>query len=437
MVRSFRLYQKKRGNRRTGSKKSGSAGEAVFFGVFFLLGCGGLVVMFATLVIPEWRANHEFARATCTVRGTLIAQKEEAGATLYRPEVDIEYEIDGKTYGTRTYDIHTIRGGGYSTELDDAQAILERFRAGEQYIVHYNPSDPREAVLVRGSIWWVWLSLVVPVSFLLIGGGGLIYRVFTWGKSAERLAAIARKAATLGALTTNGKAAPDFPYVPVPTNVTDSPGTKLAFRLPVAGSPGWALFARLMACLFWNGIVAVFLVIVVRGFLEGSPSWFLAIFVSPFVLIGIGLIVFFLRQLVVTTGIGPTLVEISDQPLHPGGQYRLFLSQTGRLKMNWLELLLVCEEETTYRQGTDTRTETERVCQKPLFRREQLEVAGSRPFEVECQFEVPAGAMHSFKSGHNEIAWKILVKGSPVRWPDFERSFPVIVYPGRNGKSDE
>jgi hypothetical protein len=42
--------------------------------------------------------------------------------------------------------------------------------------------------------------------------------------------------------------------------------------------------------------------------------------------------------------------------------------------------------------------------------------------------------MHSFKSAHNEIAWKLLVKGSPVRWPEFERSFPVIVYPGRNGK---
>jgi len=104
--------------------------------------------------------------------------------------------------------------------------------------------------------------------------------------------------------------------------------------------------------------------------------------------------------------------------------------------MNSLEMLLVCDEETTFRQGTDTRIERERVYSGPLFRREQFEVAGAAPFEAECELEVPAGAMHSFKSGHNAIAWKILVKGSPVRWPDFERSFPVIVYPGLNGKSD-
>ena len=54
----------------------------------------------------------------------------------------------------------------------------------------------------------------------------------------------------------------------------------------------------------------------------------------------------------------------------------------------------------------------------------------------EGQLAVPVGAMHSFKSGHNEVTWRILVKGSPARWPDFERSFPVIIYPRVNGKND-
>jgi len=431
LARKFRFYQKKRGNRRTGSRKLGSAGEAIFFALFFLLGCGGLAVMVTTLVVPEWRVNHEFARDTCTVRQTRIGTKQGDDGTLYRPEVQIEYQIDGETYRIWTYDIHTIRGGGYCTEQDDAEAILDRFTIDEQYVVYYDLADPNVAVLVRGSSWWVWLTLSVPVSFVLIGGGGLVYTVVTWGKSAERRAALAKQAAQLGPFVSNGQAKPDLPYVPVPGSITDSPGTKLAFRLPVAGSYAWALFAWLMAYLFWNGIVLVLVMIVVGGFLAGDPDWFLTIFVVPFVLIGIGLVFYFFRQLAVTTGIGPTLVEISHQPLQPGERYRLFLSQTGRLTMNWLELLLVCEEEATYSHGTDRRTENRRIYQQPLFRREGFKVAGGTPFETECELEVPAGAMHSFKSGHNEVTWKIIVKGSPARWPTFERSFPVIVYPGR------
>jgi hypothetical protein len=436
LARSFRVYEKKRGTRRTGSRKLGSAGEAAFFGALVLLGCGGLAVLFATLVIPEWRANHQFSRGTCTVLQTRIGQKPGDDGTLYRPEVQIEYEIDGETYRIWTYDIHTIRGGGYSTEQEDAEATVGRFAVGQPYVVYYDPAQPDVAVVVWGSSWWVWLSLIVPVSFLLIGGGGFVYRIVAWGKSAERRAALAKQAARLGPFSGNGKSKPDFPYVPVATNVTDSPGTTLAFRLPVIGAPTWTLCAWLVAALLWNGLVSVFVVLVIRSFLRGDPDWLLTAFTFPFVLIGVGLIAFFVRQLVITTGVGPTLVEVSEQPLYPGNHYRLFLSQTGRRKLARLELLLVCDEEATFRHGTDTRTETRRVHQQTLFEGDQLEVSGGVPLQTECELAVPAGAMHSFKSAHNEVTWKILVKGSPARWPDFERSFPVLVYPGVNGKGD-
>ncbi len=436
MARSFRLYEKKRGNRRTGSKKLGSVGEAVFFAALFLLGCGGLVLFFVTMVIPEWKANHQFARGTCTVLETRTGSKEGDDGTLYRPEVQIEYEIDGETYRIWTYDIHTIGGGGYATGREEAAALLDRFTVGNRYVVYYDASQPDVAVVVWGSSWWVWLALIVPLSLFLIGGGGLVYRMFAWGKSAERRAAIVKEAARLGSFSGNGAAKAEFPYVPPATNVTNSPGTRLAFRLPVIGSHTWALCAWLVAALLWNGLVSVFVAIVVASFLKGDPDWLLALFTLPFALLGIGLIAFFLRQLVVATGVGPTLVEISDQPLCPGRRYRVFLSQTGRLRLQRLELLLVCDEEATFRHGTDTRTETRRVHQQVLLEDDEVAVAGGVPFQTECELAVPTGAMHSFKSAHNEVTWKILVKGSPTRWPDFERSFPVLVYPNVNGRSD-
>jgi len=433
LARNFRVYEKKRGHRRTGSRKLGSAGEALFFAVFFLLGCGGLVALFTTLVVPEWRVNHEFVQHTCTVLGTRIAEKAESdGGTVYRPEIQIEYLINGETYVSWTYDIHNSYSGG----RDEKQAILNQFVVGAQYRCWYNPADSKEVVLVRGYNWWVWLLFIVPISFVLIGGGGFIYSALHLGRSAEYRAATTRRMVQPELFDRHGQAGADFPNVPTGANMTNSPGTKLAFRLPIATSPAWALFTTLLACLMWNGIVSVFLVIAVSGHLEGEPDWFLTVFIVPFVLIGVGLVVIFIRQLLVTSGIGPTLLEISDHPLYPAGRYRLFLSQFGRLKMNSLEILLVCEEEARYRQGTDTRTETRRMYQEQMFLREGFTVRRGEPFEADCEFAIPGNAMHSFKSDNNEINWKLLVKGNVEGWPDYQRTFPVIVYPNVSGSSN-
>jgi hypothetical protein len=105
------------------------------------------------------------------------------------------------------------------------------------------------------------------------------------------------------------------------------------------------------------------------------------------------------------------------------------LQQFGRLKINRLEVLLVCEEEATFRHGTNTRTESRVVAQQSLMLCQDAEVRHGVPFESDCDLEVPPGAMHSFKSQHNEVNWKLQVQLDVAGWPAYERSFPVIVYP--------
>ena len=46
---------------------------------------------------------------------------------------------------------------------------------------------------------------------------------------------------------------------------------------------------------------------------------------------------------------------------------------------------------------------------------------------------VPDGAMHSFQADHNEVNWKLIVKGSVVGWSDYERVFQIVVNPVTNG----
>jgi hypothetical protein len=426
---TFRLYRKKRGHRRTGSRILGSVGEALFFGAFFVLGCGFLTWVLYKFVVPEWRINHDFLSNDCKVLNKRIDERNDENGPVYLAEIKIEHRVGDVLYNDIwAYSVDNL-SSHYSSGIEDKQAILDRFTVGEQTPCWYDPLDPNRVVLARGYSWWIYLVATVPIIFIFVGTGGIIYTIFHWGKSAERRAAIAQRVQDRDLLGGSNRSEREFPHVPERQDITSSPGTKLRYRLPLGTSPGWALVGTLLACAIWNGIVGTMLFFAIRSQWFGAADWLLIIFCIPFVGIGLFLIYWFFRQLMVTTGIGPTLLEISDHPLLPGGQYEVFLSQAGRLSVKSLKLSLVCEEEATYRQGTDTRTESQQVFALELFRREAFEIPPGVPFEMQCPLAVPERAMHSFKSTHNRVNWTLLVEGDIAGWPDFRRAFPVIIYP--------
>lgn len=344
MARLFRIWEKKRGDRRTGSRLVGSAGEALFYAALILVGAVALAEL---LCSPFIRAE--------------------------------------------------------------------------------------ETVLSRGG-WTLWLMLLALVSLVVIGARGVIYTVLQAGASAERRSALTLRASHLNLLGDGSTASRGSPNVPDDGNQTNSPGTTLAYRLPIAATAGWRLLAAAVICLIWNGVVALLVVLVVNGHVAGRPDWRLTWFVVPFAGIGVWTLYYFVRQLLVATGIGPTSIEVSDLPLYPGASYRVFLTQAGRRSMRWLEMALVCDEEATYRQGTDARTESRRVFQHRLFRRENFDIRPGKPCEQQCRLDVPLDVMHSFQAEHNAIRWKLVVKGEASRWPSYERTFPVVVYPDQNGE---
>jgi hypothetical protein len=436
LARSFRYYEKKRGNRRTGSPALASAGEAIFFGVLLALGCGGLILLFVTLVVPQWRVNVEFVEQACKVRDTEIKETRDKDGTRYVPKIKIEYEVAGETNRTWTYDIQDTS----FARREDAQAILDQFDLYDKatdnlYPCWYNPANPGEAVLVRGYRWWIWLAFTVPIAFVLIGAGGLLYALLHWGKSAERRAAMTQHAQQRDPFAAAGRGDRRYPFVPQGADVTNSPGTRLRFRLPVARPAGWMLFGAIAFCLTWNACVVVAMVWAARGFMDRNPDWVLTVLILPFLLIGAGAVFFLVRKLLIATGIGATLVEISGHPLHPGMQYRLFLSQAGTLKMNVLRASLVCRESAAYRQGTNTRTETQEVYRQELLQREAFQIQRGRPFETEFDLNVPGDAMHSFVAEHTQVGWTLVVEGDVAGWPNFQRAFTVIVQPG-NGDAE-
>lgn len=274
-----------------------------------------------------------------------------------------------------------------------------------------------------------WALVVVLTSFFLIGGGGLVRTLLRVSTSAERRSALARQAADLELIGDSLTDSPSLPTVPSSEEMTNSPGVLLKFRLPPSDTPAWKISAGALLCGAWLMAAAVSVVIALQQLRAGQQNWLLFTFGIPFLCVGAWAFQFFVRQLWMQVALGPTSVEISDLPLHPGDTYEAALVQQGGLQYEALELWLICEEEAVFQQGTDVRTETLTTHRQLLYRGEQIQLDPSGPFEEHCRLSIPPDAMHSFQSGHNGVNWKLLVHGEPAGLPDFERSFPVVVHP--------
>lgn len=337
--RFFRIVEKKRGQRRTGSNWLGGVGEAVFCAVLFLLGTLLLSVLVGTHVVQP---------------------------------------------------------------------------------------HPEQLVLGRGE----WLLVLVTASSIVLGGGGLIFTVLKIGTSMERRSAMARRAVESDFVHSTVPHARDYPTLPAFDGLTDSPGIELAYRLPSSQSPGWQLLATTIFTMLWNFIVCLLTVSVASGHVAGRHEWLLTALLVPFWGVCYWSIRKFLHLLVLNSGTAQTTVEVSDLPLAPGRSYQVVVAQHGQATMRVLSLAVVCEEEATFTQGTDIRTEVRTVFRRTQLERHDFAIEPGRPFTESCAIEIPLAAMHSFQSSHNSVRWKLVVRGEPAGWPPFERDFPVVVYPG-------
>jgi hypothetical protein len=387
----------------------------VFFGVFLLIGAMFFGLLLYTLTLPELSALVRYVEHTATVLDKRLVENAGDDGPTYRPELLIRYTVDNREYQTWTYEAGKVASGGRAGK----QAILDRFVVGQDYPCWYDPADPGRAVLVRG-LSWVNLFLLIPLIFMAVGAGGIYYALANRGKSPEQRAAEQR--------------GPNGPALPaVPDRAPSGPGSTLPFVLSPITSPGLQVAGALFLALFWNGVTWVFVALVAGGLFQGKLQWFLTLFLIPFVLVGLGLIGFFVKQVLVATGVGATQVEISAHPLYPGKGYEAFLSQAGPLRLRSLTVELVCAEETKYTVGTDTRTETKVLSRTELLRQDEVTAERGLPFEARFPLRVPRGAMHSFEARHNKVFWKLVVRGDVIGWPDFEREYLLIVHPRQPG----
>ncbi|MGD9646068.1 MAG: DUF3592 domain-containing protein [Pirellulales bacterium] len=429
MPGGFRFLVKKRGDRSTGSNKSGDIALALFFAALFFSGVGFSTYLLATLIVPEWRVNHSFVEGRALVLEKRLRETNEGEPQSYRPEVLIRYDVDGTVYHARTYNITRSS----STNREKEEALLAPFTAGLRVPFWYDPRNPDSAVVVRGYTWTSWLLLLVPVSFVVAGGGGLALTLLNWNKSTERRAMLAQRARSLELLEGVVEPRPEYPTLPRVGEAYHVRGRVLAHRLPFDLRPAMVLVILLSLSVLVLGIAAAYVAVALWNFQAGRTDWLMAVFAASWVVVGALGLLYFSRTLVRRLSLAPPIVEISAHPLRPGQSCDVLVIQAGGTKLTSYTLELVCEEQATFQQGTNTRTERFSAASFGLASREDFELRRGAPLELRASLQIPPDAMHSFLSVHNEIRWKLRVVARRAGLPDLERSFPLVVLPATEG----
>ena len=333
MSRSVRLYGKKRGNRQIGAGPLGRLLLVLFFGFFFVAGIG-----FTVLLVQRSRAAAVAGQSPVSSRRRASCCEKRIGENQSQGLADVSRR---KCSSSTRPTARRTRPGPIRMSPGSIPAAARRSRpcwiatrSGRRIKCWYDPQEPTTVCLARGYDWLAWTMLLLPLTFMAVGGGGLIYQFLNWSTSVERRLAMVQRVAAPGAVRGGRRACPR----PAGRAAGGQPHEQSRHHagLPPAdcrSRPAGRLAVIMAACLFWNGMVALFVTIAVNSHLRGEPEWFLTPVHDPLRAGGPGPGLVHRPANPDHHRRGADAVEISAHPLEPAGEYEIFLSQAGRLTL--------------------------------------------------------------------------------------------------------
>lgn len=261
-------------------------GVFLFAGVF---AAGGALVLGATVT---GLVRSLEARAWVPVEARIISSELESQpggeSTTYRIVLRYDYEFGGRPWQGDRY---RFTRGSTNVGVKGMREVVAAHRPGTRVTAWVDPKRPERAVIERDLDGVSWIGLPFSIPFLLVGGLGWAW-VFGSGWLHRRYLHLAEP---IGKLARQAKAELILSKLEPPTSRRrrSKGGVDLVSQEWHFPPGNWVLQLLVMVkiALFWNGIVAVFLCILVMELWDGdSGAWMLGLFLIPFVLVGLGLI---------------------------------------------------------------------------------------------------------------------------------------------------
>ena len=373
-------------------------------GLVFTLVGGGLSIFLLFVPVARLAIAMTWVETPAVVIDSTIRSWSTDDGTSHRADILYEYEAAGRHWRSNRLNFFPVGSSDYG----DQKAVTDRYPPGSSVSCFVHPDDPSRSVLDRRPRP-VYLIGLFPLIFLLVG--------------------LAVTAGTLkGGRTTASAVAVSGPRSTArrghePRIEADSDSGREILE-PAAG-PVAKIVGMVIIAAFWNGIISVFLWQVYKGFATGNPEWFLTIFMIPFVLVGLALVIGIFYTALAAFNPRPKLT-ISPASPRLGTSLRVEWEFSGRAgRITNLEVVLEGHEKATYRRGTDTHTDRHAFASFAL-------VSTSNDWEIPrgtAEIDIPEDTMHSFGSDNNGVVWSLFVHGDIKRWPDVMETFEIEVRP--------
>ena len=164
-----------------------------------------------------------------------------------------------------------------------------------------------------------------------------------------------------------------------------------------------------------------------------QAPWFAFLFVSIFVVFGVGMLGtglwgLVVKPMMVGIAFGPPSAMLSLYRLRPGDSVTVRYDQSARRSVDVRRVLvqLILRERATYRRGTNTYTA---IHDNVIDQRESpgRQVARGTALTEEHAFEVPIDSMHSLHAARNPLTWLVKVQIDVPGTPDIVEELEFVV----------
>jgi len=350
-------WKKRQENAPISSKKSNNdeAPKAIMIPFFSVFALAGLGILFF-VIVPKGKKYNDaqgWVETPAKVVWSRVRSHSSDDGTTYSVDIFYRYQFNGKEYRSNTSDLFSGSSSGRSSK----QKKVKEHPRGKEMTCYVNPAQPWQALLER-DLGWSALFALFPLPFIAIGLGGLWWTI-------RKRAAVQKNKPIRGSSNALRPKTSSLRHSSTSADVYHR-GSHRSIVGDQGGktfSPGGkrikTLLGSLLFALFWNGITSVFVTIAVKSWLSGNPEWFLILFITPFVLIGIAMIAYTFYQFLALFNPAPKLtLESSEITLNQATKLQ-WLTPGRADRLSRFSLYLVGEESAEYRRGTDTVTDTQ------------------------------------------------------------------------------
>ena len=402
------------------SEKKSNSGcfQAVFGLIFFAAGVAFLWVIFLSPLIESLGAQ-DWPQADCRILKSEIKVKRDSDGDTYKPIVEYQYIVAGRKYHGDRPTFEDV-----SASRKWAKRISDKYPVGSTSQCFYDPQEPGNSVLDRDYEISFYLMALFPLVFVGIGAAIFFGSIFGWKGKGKRPKTVSGK---IRAKNSSFISPPTLPSQSSLTSDHLHAGDLLdqQWSVPKRLLPSQSRWGNLIGLMlfagFWNTIVSCIL----YGVITDGKGWFEILFLVPFVLVGIGMLLGVVYAFLAI--FNPKVeVALSTGAVAPGESVDIAWEVKGNAnKFKSLKILARARQSATYRRGTDTYIDDETFELIPILETSQTD-------EMEfgsTTITIPADTMHTFEADNNQITWEITVNGDIPWLPDVEEWFEFRVKP--------